>query len=320
MHVWRRRHVALCDLTLDASTLIRDKANIAQTRSDCYMVALVNTGTVKFFSDTDAIDIHAGAGIFLDMENSFSIDIQNASISLFAFSRIFIQSRGHMLSDAHGKVLSADATDTVRGYIEIIFDRYSAAAGRGTDGVEEFALSYIGSLLQRVGSGAHEDRRISRASLRAKIRKYIETRFSDSNLDIDAICRHVGTSRATIYRLYRNEGGIANFIKRLRLRAVRYALLNPNNFDSIQEIARSFGFVDSSHFSRSFRKEYGVSATALRSSQLASGDDSWSLSSHADFTRLDEVFRELDAAAYASAQLRPLDDDAHVVEPYEMHA
>ncbi|GJD63028.1 AraC family transcriptional regulator [Methylobacterium frigidaeris] len=85
-------------------------------------------------------------------------------------------------------------------------------------------------------------------------------------LRIDAMAKALGTSRSQLYRLFEPEGGIARYVARQRLAAVRAALDDPLERRSISEIGEACGFGSSSLVSRAFRQAYGMTPRDYRAS------------------------------------------------------
>jgi AraC-like DNA-binding protein len=66
-------------------------------------------------------------------------------------------------------------------------------------------------------------------------------------------------SRATLYRLFEDEGGVAAYILSRRLDRCRAILGASTGRDpSISELAFNHGFVSVAHFSRAFRRRFGI--------------------------------------------------------------
>ena len=78
------------------------------------------------------------------------------------------------------------------------------------------------------------------------------------------LCRELGISRSGIYRLLEAEGGVARYIQRLRLSESFAQLNDPYNRKPIAVIADELGLIDSSSFSRAFRRQFGISPTDAR--------------------------------------------------------
>ena len=100
----------------------------------------------------------------------------------------------------------------------------------------------------------------------ARIRRLIDRRLSDPRLSIATIAAELQLSIGHIHRLFQNEAmPLAHYIWNRRLEACQRDLLDPARAGhSIAEIAFSHGFNDAAHFSRSFRRRFGVTAREYR--------------------------------------------------------
>lgn len=104
--------------------------------------------------------------------------------------------------------------------------------------------------------------RRSIASIRA--RDEIERRLESPGLNVDHLCRALGISRTSLQRLFEEEGGVGTYIRGRRLEAVRRALADPYNRETIAALADRFGFSDAAHLSRLFRARYGSAPSDYR--------------------------------------------------------
>jgi len=102
------------------------------------------------------------------------------------------------------------------------------------------------------------------AALRGTVRRaaadHIEQRLlaGDILFDIDVLAQTVGVSRATLYRAFDDDGGVASHITERRLHYARRALRRRNiEKRTITEIAFHHGFASPNHFSRLFRTRFG---------------------------------------------------------------
>ena len=83
------------------------------------------------------------------------------------------------------------------------------------------------------------------------------------------LCRAVGMSRSSLYRLLEAEGGVTRYIQRQRLLEARANLADPKNRRSISAISEELCFADPSGFGRAFRAMFGHSASEVRSAAMA---------------------------------------------------
>ena len=110
--------------------------------------------------------------------------------------------------------------------------------------------------------------------VRARIRRFIDTRLEDRDLGPDMVARQHFISRSYLDKLFENhEGGVARHIREQRLERCRQQLEDPRATDqSVLDIASRWGFVSAAHFSRVFRASYGMSPReARRAAQSAAG-------------------------------------------------
>jgi AraC-like DNA-binding protein len=120
-----------------------------------------------------------------------------------------------------------------------------------------------------------------------RARQLIRRHLRSARLGPDLLCRELGTSRSQLYRLFQNEGGVARYIQQCRLMAVHAALTDPSDGRSIAAVAEDYGFYDASAFSRTFRREFGMSPREVR----ASGAPAWRPRPLAPAQRLKDCLR-----------------------------
>ena len=92
------------------------------------------------------------------------------------------------------------------------------------------------------------------------IRRFLEAEWARPDLGVELISRTFNISRATIYRSFEEDGGIAGFVTRHRLQSALGKLASgPPHRGRIQEVASTVGFTDASQFSKAFRRHFGFS-------------------------------------------------------------
>jgi AraC-like DNA-binding protein len=104
-----------------------------------------------------------------------------------------------------------------------------------------------------------------RATARRAVCDYIDRHLMDDRLSPESLPRQLRMSRATLYRLFADEGGVAAYILGRRLDRCR-ALLAADSAGarSIGDIAFSHGFASDAHFSRAFRRRFGMTPREAR--------------------------------------------------------
>jgi len=86
----------------------------------------------------------------------------------------------------------------------------------------------------------------------------------ESPVSAEFVARHVGVSVRQLERLFKAELDCSPsaFALRIRLAHARHRLLHSQ--EPVADIALQSGFVNRSHFARSFRDAYGISPSTLR--------------------------------------------------------
>jgi AraC-like DNA-binding protein len=105
-----------------------------------------------------------------------------------------------------------------------------------------------------------------RAAARERVVAYVEAQLRDPQLSLDRLSEAMGCSKRYLHKLFSDESEtLSSYIWQERLARVRAELAAPaHGGRSITEIAFSWGFNSSPHFSRAFRGRYGVSPRAYR--------------------------------------------------------
>ncbi|WP_025030373.1 helix-turn-helix domain-containing protein [Nitratireductor aquibiodomus] len=97
------------------------------------------------------------------------------------------------------------------------------------------------------------------------IRRFIVQNLNNPGLSPEFIVRSLGISRSKLYKLFEEIGGVASFIRDLRLRQVRMILADPTqDHKQLKEVCKELGFSNDSAFSRRFKQRYGMSASDYR--------------------------------------------------------
>lgn len=91
-----------------------------------------------------------------------------------------------------------------------------------------------------------------------RLRETIEARLSDEDFDVQALARAMSESRSSLYRHLQDLIGQTPSQLLRTIRLERAAAILEAGAGSIQEVAFAVGFKSVSHFSRSFREQYGV--------------------------------------------------------------
>ncbi len=96
------------------------------------------------------------------------------------------------------------------------------------------------------------------------IRRYIEDHIGDDSLDAERICRVFGISRPTLYRLFRESGGVMAYVTKRRTHHIFSELSRSSpRWGLVKSVAGKFGFQDMTQFTRAFRRHTGTTPSSI---------------------------------------------------------
>ncbi len=111
----------------------------------------------------------------------------------------------------------------------------------------------------------------TRAAMRAEIRRYVRTHLQDTALGPGSIARAYAMSIRALHALFEDaDESVAGLVRRERLTRCIEDLQQPNG-GSVTEIAFRWGFSDAAHFSRLFKRAYGVTPSEIRQHARSAG-------------------------------------------------
>lgn len=146
----------------------------------------------------------------------------------------------------------------------------------------------------------------ARPGVLTALQQYIEDNLSEPDLGVDALCARFRMSRATLYRLFKDLGGVRDYIQRRRLMGCFRALTTRANMSrGIFDVALDYGFSSPSHLATRFRQHFGMSPSevreAARSRQAAGGVELSGPDGVSDVELMRRWTRELGASARPEA-------------------
>ncbi len=104
------------------------------------------------------------------------------------------------------------------------------------------------------------------AARRREAIEYVTRHLADPDLTADRVADALFLSRRRLYQLFDDGDGISGRIRRLRIERAKDLLADPTRARTgIGDVARQCGFVNSAHFSRTFRKIVGRTPGEFRS-------------------------------------------------------
>jgi AraC-like DNA-binding protein len=247
-----------------------ERGRILAGGRDQYCVQLLTSGDLRGDCDGATISATRGDICVFDLARPYTAQaFSGARLTVIAPRQpIDRVTGGHSL---HGLVLR-EADPMARLLRNFIVDVHAVASALQADdaAAAEAALIEVLTMAlarRRPDAAAGAASRLGQR-FRERMLEFIDARIADPALNAETLMLRFGVSRANLYRLFAEDGGVASAIRDRRLDAARRRLVGPStDAVSVTEIGLDFGFSSSGQFSRAFRGRFGVSPSEARAAQ-----------------------------------------------------
>lgn len=262
----------LIDTRFSAARFDRTPAHIARAGVDHYMLSLYLEGEAEFTAGRRVATVRSGDVIFIDMAHANRTDMaagRSGAVHTVALvlPRVLLTPLLGAPDSATAALLSRDSrAGRLVGERLLALQREGAHLSAGdaaaaVDGVAGLVAEAVGPAREAELAVAHASRR----ALLAAIKSYIEKNLLSEAVAVPALCRRFGVSRATLYRLFEGDGGLAHYVQDRRLHRAFMQLISPAGRQ-----ARLIDFAVDNHFSsdntfiRAFRHRFGLTPGEVR--------------------------------------------------------
>jgi AraC-like DNA-binding protein len=132
-----------------------------------------------------------------------------------------------------------------------------SAALSVSHGLEHLIVAGVGSLTNTLSEGDSPSRR-------KLIQLYILENLKDDALNISTIAQQLHLSPSSIHRAFASQGQtVMGWVWQQRLEGIRQELLAGVHKGTLTDLSQAWGFSDSAHFSRAFRRRFGHAPSTL---------------------------------------------------------
>jgi AraC-like DNA-binding protein len=206
--------------------------------------------------------LRPGEWSIYDTAKPYSIAIPDrAEMFILMVPREKIVTRNLELNELVGRRLSGrqGLGKLMWSLVPAVFEQIPAIRERSSHDVADIVAHVIRlALLDSSNQCAPLD---SKDALRDRVKLYIESHLRDADLSISKLARVAHCTKRYLHMAFQPEkSSISEYILKLRLERCAEDLRNPAfAHRSITDIAYSWGFNNSNHFSRCFKQVYGIS-------------------------------------------------------------
>jgi AraC-like DNA-binding protein len=261
----------LTDVRSSSLQYIRSARHVARAAYDHYEVAVNLNAEIHYHSGRRSANVHPGEVIVVDSTRPTQAYIEAPEGALARIPALFVPrplvaSYLSASADVHFRVLRRGdlRTKLLSEHVVQMLDRID------TEPQARFAptLPVLTGLLAGVFGGKARSPRAGEAASQAaldSLKHLIEHHIDSSALSADLICARSGWSRATVYRRFQAEGGLARYIRQRRLHwAFRELMSGRSPRRRVVDLAVDCQFASEATFSRAFHRLFGMPPGEVR--------------------------------------------------------
>ncbi|OXI80489.1 AraC family transcriptional regulator [Burkholderia sp. AU33423] len=257
--------------------LNRSAAFIRRDGMDNYSFNLRDAGSVRGEIDGRPVFVQPGDILVVDQARPYHREIQAGDAVTLLVARDMLPS---LPSSVHGTIFSGGISQLLDSYLRSLLDKIGTLSQSEALHAEQATLSLVKAMLSPTAQEISNARNELLSALYVKIKEYIRQNLESPDLSPDRICKEIGISRSSLYRLFEQDGGVANYIRKRRLLAIHRALMSPESpRHRIGDLAYRYGFNSNTQLSRAFKLEFGHAPSETR---VVAGSPQHRLQRHAD--------------------------------------
>jgi len=268
MHAYNLGEVACTQVRAQSRVFCRSHKHIAGSdMEDFYVLPLYYKGSA-YYDDGHGVVISNSACSLIDLSQPVTGHTSEGAEGYYLiFPRPLLRQYGVESNSVGRRVISGSDPRS-----SILLGAIHSTHGnldKLKPGEEQMVTDALMGLVSHI-MGAGYDNQQARSATLSSMMAYIDAHLHDPTLGADILVKVFHRSRATVYRLFAEEGGIYAYIQRRRLHACYRELTHDMRAARrIVDVALKWGFSNHSHFTRIFREYYGMAPSTLRDAVLA---------------------------------------------------
>ncbi len=157
--------------------------------------------------------------------------------------------------------------DLLAAHIRSLQERSAQLTEADVEATVADTVDFLKRLLTAAPDDKFEQQKKADDTILALTEAAIRDNLASPDLSPEWLAQRLDISRATLYRVLAEHGGIMKHVQERRLLAVQAALSDPLETRRLSKLAADLGFSSEAHFSRSFRARFGTTASAYRKTQ-----------------------------------------------------
>ena len=265
--------IRICDvrfhrLTANGYYVERTQALVEHDKAPWLKIALQLRGVSQFEQKGRSVALHTGEWTIYDnAQPYYSSNPANIQLLVLTIPRERISRTHFDLDDAMVRTFSGTGGVGKLAYqfITSMFDEAASFHAYYDSDLVDIVVHLISLVLFDYSRDLMNSHFSARQARRDRIKAHVLQNLRDPDLNIAKVAASLGCSIRYIHKVFEPEGiSLSGYIWRERLLHCYEELSNCKVHDSITQIAFSWGFNSSSHFSTRFRAYFGQSPRQYR--------------------------------------------------------
>lgn len=271
---WNLGSVVLGPIETVAQRYKRSRRKIVTSGVDHYLLQLYLGGGYRSVNGRRDLLVKPGDIALLDLAQPVDTHASEAKLFNVLMPRVVLEQAMPHGAPEGGLVIAGDTTPggLLRDYFASLEQRLPSMKQHEVTSVLDATVGLIAACLaptvgamERAAPGLEE-------TLLWRMKRHIALHLYTRRVSPEALCDEFHLSRASLYRLFAPENGVAAYVRRLKLERCARDLIDPSlSHCSIHELAARHGFDSPAHFQRLFRRHYGLPPGQLRDHVLHDG-------------------------------------------------
>lgn len=263
VRAWRLSGIILFDRRLTGVAHERTAERVAKDGFDHFTVQLLVEGAFEIDSGGGYVVLQPGQIVLLDMTRPVRNRMLAAHVVTASISREVVHAALGSTANQHGRLIECDKALLLADYMKSLTVRASEIAEANLPAVSRAFIDLLTVAAEDADIGRGVDLRRLEFARRESVKRFIESNLH-GELTAETISDATGVSRATLYRIFQDDGGVGRVIQARRLVRLRAALTDSTDDRSLANIAHDCGFKSESHMSKLFRGAFATTPGEYR--------------------------------------------------------
>lgn len=262
--VWNLGGLIVSRIIAPAATAVRTRANLGQAPIDHWVLGCCRKGMTTIQTDRAIVKAATNKPYLWSLgEASYSTRTQVDRVQILLPRDRFPEIRSQ-IDALCGSILDGPSAAVLGEYLSALSRWLASVPPEAIPRIAASVHNMISACLVPNADNVERAEADMNGFHFDRVRRAVLMHLRSPSLGPGVLCKLVGISRSSLYRLFMYEGGIMCYIQRQRLLQAHAVLSDPLNRQTILAVSEDLCFSDASSFSRAFRREFGLSPSDVR--------------------------------------------------------